>query len=171
MKNIPQWLRDLLSSSDLKCNKCDKSFKANQLKAIGIRDSCHKSSKETLFIELICSSCSEMTMYELREMSLIELSYEVMDDFELSVEDMDQIDKNKGRKDLKKELNEDINEGFYVKKKRKKSKITLKEVKDSAKFLESLKTHEEFLIAIGMSPEEIDKYSITKIEKKKKNDK
>ena len=40
-----------------------------------------------------------------------------------------------------------------------KSQITLKEVKDSVKFLENNDSHKNFLEAIGLTPEEIEKYS------------
>jgi len=173
MKNIPQWLEASLRSSKLKCHKCKKIFKVNQLKAVGIRDSYQKAGMETLFIELVCSNCSEMTLYEIKEMSLIEFSYEIADDFEMTAEDMAKKEKSM---DIKEEIENIIDEGPYVKKKRKKSKITLKELKDSVKFLNNCENNEEFLIAIGMTPEEIDKYNIkkknTKTKKtKKKNDK
>jgi len=43
-----------------------------------------------------------------------------------------------------------------------KSRITFAEIKETVKFLNSnkCKTHDDFLYALGMSPEEIDKYKI-----------
>jgi len=49
------------------------------------------------------------------------------------------------------------------KKSAKRSKITLQEVNDVRKFLKPKDlTHEEFLIALGMLPEEIKKYNYKK---------
>lgn len=165
MQNIPRWLQAALKTTKLKCHKCDKIFNCNHLRAIGVRDSYQKKDVETLFVELMCLNCSEMTLFELKDMTLIELSYEIMDDLEIPPEDVVKREKM----DLGEELDHKITKGHFMKKKRKRSKITLKEIKESAKFLENVDTHEEFLIAIGLSPEDIDKYNM-KDKKENKND-
>ena len=166
MNNVPHWMLSALKSTKLRCHKCHNIFNSSQLRALGIRDSYHEEGKETLFIELICSKCSEMTLYELQDMSLVELAFDILDDIE---EDVDIIQKEKHGSSIEElSINEDksgLSKKKIIKKKISKinkSKISLKEIKDSVKLLQSLKTHEDFLIELGYSPEEIEKFNIKK---------
>ena len=65
----------------------------------------------------------------------------------------------------RKSISDVLNEGSGLtnrsrdRKKVKKSKITQKELNDAVKFLQTINNHEELLVAMGMSPEEIVKYN------------
>lgn len=188
MFDIPRWIGRALKQEEVRCHECKMSFNIKNISAIGIRDSLEndgnkKNNKECLFIELVCSRCSRMTLFELKKMSLIEFTFDLLDEQEKQVEEnLHDVQKN----DLSLEFNFDITEkmnnidysGLFKgsnkgkkrpirKRKKKKSKITLLDIKEIKEFLKSIKYHEEFLVAIGLSPEEIDKYNI----KKRKKDK
>jgi DNA-binding CsgD family transcriptional regulator len=107
-----------------------------------------------------------VTIFELKDMSLIEFAFEILDkgtklnkpkkkskDKEIEIDILKELSGKKessGRKPARKRL---VN---------KKSKITKKEVNEVRRFLNGAKTHEEVLVAMGLSPEQISKYSYKK---------
>tara|TARA_Y100000310_G_scaffold57488_2_gene52694 strand:+ start:27195 stop:27749 length:555 start_codon:yes stop_codon:yes gene_type:complete len=177
MRDIPQWILKTLKDDKLLCRKCEDSMNAKNIRACGIRRSYKNAKKEVLFLEIWCLTCEELAIYEIEDMSLIEFSFEIIEEMERQSEDehMDaEIDKHMSKKDdflfsdteerpprLKKEN--------LPNKKKKRSKITQKEIKDVVTFLNNsgkTRYHDEFLIELGMSPDEIDSYKL-----KRKNDK
>lgn len=157
MKDLPRWVKEILDDQNLTCGKCNNAFVFKDLFAIGIEKSSKKPHKEVLFLGIICKKCGEMTNFELQEMTLLDLAFEVLED-----QSQNQSDQNK--QELDTEMG--IKRGT-IKPKKTRSKITLKEIKDHADFLKNVKTHEEFLVALGMSLDEIEKYNIKKKKKKK----
>ncbi len=157
MKDLPSWIRKILNSENLTCGKCDKLFNKRELASIGIQKSSRKPHKEILFIGIVCKECGEMTIFELQEMSLLDLAFEIL-------EEQSESHNNQNKRELDNEISiKDNNQP-----KMRRSKITCKEVKDSVNFLNKIKSHEEFLVALGMSLEEIGKYNIKKKRKRKK---
>jgi len=163
MEHIPPWILAALKKEKLRCHKCNNLFTYNHLKALGIRDSFKNVNEQSLFIELICSKCKEMTLFELQEMNLLDLSAEIIDG----------IGTEEDIKEIKEGLasmsdSDDIKKEKIFPKKKKRSKITLKEINDHRRFLNGCKTHEEVMIAMGISPEEIEKYNFKENKKKGK---
>jgi len=181
MVNIPYWIIFSLQKEKIICNECGRIFIPNDIKAIGIRDSYRNKDKETIFVELICIKCRSMTLYEIKNMKLIDFAIDILkqqnDIHDLgqqnNINDLEQqndIHNQLMRKSSDPNFCPNTGHCYNLKKTgsshRSKSKITLKELKEHAKFLDSIKTHEEFLIALGMSPEEIEKYQYKKKKKK-----
>ena len=174
MLDIPQWVISSLKREKVDCHKCGHIFEPQSVKAIGIRESYQVKKKELLFVELLCQKCRNMTIFEIRTMGLVDLSIDVLankDDKD------DKDDKEEGYDSDPYDVHEEFKkedlmfklESSQRKKMNKKparpnlkSKITLKEIKEHSQFLETLKTNDEFLQALGMSPEEIKRYEYKK---------
>jgi hypothetical protein len=154
MQEIPNWIIKVVEMEKLRCKTCDARFHGDNLMSISIQESSRSPHKDYLCIGLYCGECKELMLFELKEMSLVEFAFEILDQ-----ETSDKIRK-KSKDDVpaiaKKEKK-------TRKRKRKKGNITRKEVAEARKFLESEDlSHEEFLIALGMLPEEIKKYNYKK---------
>ena len=156
MRNIPTWIIKALKKEEVKCHSCHTFFDEKDIKSMGIRDGNDSKSKEFLFVELFCRKCKKVTLFELTEMYLEEFACEILGiDESLDTEELMDLLESEVEK------NGDKDESSTLKRKKtspQKSKITLKEVKDSVDFLNKINNHEEFLIALGMTPEEIDTY-------------
>lgn len=164
MRDLPNWIKKVLDNDDLTCGACNKIVSLKDLFSVGIQKGSKKPHKEVLAIGLICEFCKEMTIFELNDMTLLDLAFEIL-------EEQSKTHDNKNRKDLDKEMGiEDDknvkNDKNDKKFKRTKSKITSKEIKKTVTFLNELKTHDDFLLALGMSWEEIDSYKIKKRDRK-----
>ena len=167
MKDTPQWIYDLIKKEKLTCSKCKLIFTVKDLISVGVQASTNDPYHETLSIGLLCKKCKEMTVFELKEMSLIELAFEIIDD---------EAENNIRQKeeDLDKELEE---ESFDQKPRPKKksrnkrasrSKITIREIKEVSNFLKGCKTHDDFLMAMGFTPGEINSYKVKTNSKNKR---
>ncbi len=156
MKDLPNWVKKILDNDKLTCGACDKLVTFKNLFSVGIQKSNKKPYKEVLSIGLVCKYCNEMTIFELNEMTLLDLAFEVL-------EEQSKTQDSQNKEDLDKEM------GTASKKSKKvKSKITIREIKDSVAFLNELETHDDFLMALGMSLEEIESYKIKKHNRKPK---
>ena len=182
MRDIPQWILKTLKEEKLICHKCKDIMGSSHIRACGIRNSFKNKSKEVLFLEMNCNKCDELTIYEIERMSLFEFSYEIIEEMERQSEEehaegqmkkklADDMNENKMESDLFENVDDDISQKEQKPnrpRKNKKSKITNKEIKDIVNFLQNSgkeRFHEDFLVELGMSPEEIDSYKV------KKNDK
>jgi hypothetical protein len=173
MKDIPQWVLESLHNESILCHKCDKTMTSKNIRACGVRDSFKNNKKETLFLELYCLKCDEITIYEMENMSLIEFSFEIMEEIEKqSVEEHDNENVMQGPAKGDAFLDgvpdmedmEDMEE-IPAKIRKRKSKITDKEIKEVVKFLQNNNKplyHEDFLVELGLSPAEIEYYRYTK---------
>ena len=147
MKDIPAWIYELINRDRLNCSSCKAHFETKDLMAMGIQESTTKPHNDTLTIGLFCKKCNELTIFEIKEMTLLDLAFMLLDD---ESEDKiqhkeEEFEKEIGRKKTKKSLP-------VI-----KSKITVKEIQEASEFLKNIKTHDEFLSALGFSPEEIEK--------------
>jgi RNase P subunit RPR2 len=177
MQDIPRWIRDYIVKKSFSCGKCKMLLTEKHLTSIGVKFSYKNPTKEALYVELTCIKCGFVTKYEIRYMMLAEFSLDIIQELQEQQEEEDEekaesremrkmkkqeeLDRLENKEDYDKvhdssDIIED--EEFFIKAKKDKSKITLKEIRDSGKFLNKIKTHNEFLEAMGMSPEEIDKY-------------
>ena len=146
MKDLPSWVKEVLDNKNLSCGKCNKVFALKDLCSVGIERSSKNKEKNVLFLGIICENCGETTNFQLQEMTLLDLAFEVLEE-----QSKEQTDKTK------KELDAEMGIKKRQKVKRNvRSKITLKEIKDHADFLKTVKTHDEFLLALGMSLDEIE---------------
>lgn len=179
MKDIPQWIRRILNNEKLTCGKCSKTFSSSELFSIGIQKGTKRPQKEVLFIGLVCGSCGEMTIFELDEMGLVDFSLEILEgensdmaenETKIKEEKLFNININMSNKKIDNEDEEEEEEDEDPREekensrisKRSKSKITVKEIKDVINFLEKNKSHEDFLLEMGMSLEDIEKYRVKK---------
>jgi hypothetical protein len=152
MQEIPNWIIDIINTENITCRNCKVRFNVNNLMSIGIQESNSHPHNDMLCIGMFCSKCREIIIFELKEKTLIGFAFDIIDQ-----EAGDSIYK----KDIKKKIkNKSSNNRKPI---IKKSKITLKEINEIKRFLKSkdLK-HEDFLIALGMLPEEIEKYNYKK---------
>ena len=156
MRDLPNWIKKVLNNDDLTCGACNKPVSLKDLFSVGIQKGSKKPYKEVLAIGLICKDCKEMTIFELNDMTLLDLAFEIL-------EEQSKYQDNKNREDLDKEMG--IEQENKLQKIR--SKITSKEIKKSVALLNELKTHDDFLFALGMSWEEIDSYKLKKRDRKK----
>ena len=160
MKEIPKWIIKVIEKEDLVCGKCKIQFTIENLMSIGIHESTRSPHLDTLCIGMMCSECNELIIFEIKEMSLIDFAFEMLDK-----ETSNKVEK-KTKKDTVRDIIDDLEKGQIKRRKKKrvkKSNITLEEVKEVRKFLETKDlSHEDFLMALGMLPEEIDKYNYKK---------
>lgn len=163
MQEIPNWIIKVIDMEKIRCKNCDKQFSADNLMSISIQESSKPPHKDYLCIGLYCGKCKELMIFELKEISLVEFAFEILDQ-----ETSDKIQKkSKNNIPAFKDSDRVSEKKRATRKKRiKKSSITKREITEVRKFLrQDGLTHEEFLVALGMLPEEISKYNY----KKKRN--
>lgn len=153
MQEIPDWIIKVIEMENLTCRNCKDRFEVKNLMSIGIQESSAPPHKDVLCIGMFCAKCKELIIFELQNMTLVEFGFEILD----------QETSNKIKKKETKEkpaIMQGAKKSGSIGRSRKRSKITAKEVEEAKKFLKpkDLK-HEEFLIALGMLPEEIEKYN------------
>ena len=152
MQDIPKWIIKVIEREQLDCRLCKTMFNIDDLMSIGIQESSRKPHNDYLSIGLYCRKCKELMIFELKEMTLLDFAFEILDQ-----ETTNKIQKNNKKDDKV------ILDNKSKKRKFKKSKITKKEVDDVRNFLKDDNLlHEEFLIALGLLPEEIKKYNYKK---------
>ena len=167
MKDLPSWIRKILTSDNLTCGRCDKTFSHKELISVGIQKSSRRPHKEILFIGIACDKCGEMTIFELQEMGLLNLAFEI-------IEEQTEEYTNKKKRELDNEINNSTRKrpeqpnNQQNQQKIIRSKITRKEIKEDVRILNNIKYHEDFLVALGMSLDDIEKYRFKKRKKKKK---
>lgn len=154
MQEIPNWIIKMIEKEKLICSQCKRRFRSENLMSMGVQVSSQSPHADTLCIGMYCHKCKELTIFELKEMTLIEFAFEI-----LNREKHNNVRANRN-------FFSDTPENYH-KRNRQKSRITLKEIKENVKFLNKIKTHEEFLVAMGMSLSEIDKYNFKKKKPKK----
>ena len=166
MQDIPRWIGDYIIKKSCSCGKCKMLLNEKHLTSIGIKYSYKNPIKEALFIELTCIKCGFVTKYEIRYMLLVELSLDIIQELQEQQQEEEMNKENSHKEERHRECNKELNnpngtndKGVIFTPKKDKSKITLKEIRDSSKFLQSIKTHGEMLEAMGMNPEEIDQYN------------
>ena len=160
MQDVPKWIIKVIEQESLVCRKCKMEFGTNNLISIGVHESSKPPHLDTLCIGMLCTKCNELIIFELKEMSLVDFAFEMLDQ-----ETANKIDK-KTKKDVVRDIIDDLEEGQIKRRKRKKvkkSNITDDEVNEIRLFLKQKDlSHEDFLMALGMLPEEIDKYNYKK---------
>ena len=153
MQEIPNWIIKVIEKEKLGCRNCNKRFNVDNLTSISIQESTRPPHKDYLCIGLYCGDCKDLILFEIKEMSLIDFAFEILD----------QETSDKIRKRSKDDTPALAKSEKKKNRKRKKSNITSKEVAEAKKFLETEDlTHEEFLIALGMLLEQIKKYNYKK---------
>jgi hypothetical protein len=157
MQEIPNWIIKVIEVEKLKCKSCNKKFSSDNLMTISIQESSRPPHKDYLCIGLYCPKCEDLMVFELKEMSLIDFAFEILDQ-----ETSDKI-KKKSKDDVPAYAKPEGKKATKRKRKRKKSSITSKEILEAKTFLEPEDLpYEEFLIALGMQPSEIKKYNYKK---------
>ena len=155
MKDIPGWIVRMVEADNLYCNKCRKTLKAKHVISMGIHESSVEPYNDKLCIGVSCPDCAYVTTFELKEMSLTEFAFEILD----KGMNPEKQEKKSKKKDILKDLSSKPTRKRIAK---KKSRITKKEVNEIRRFLNGAKTHEDVLVAMGMSPEQISKYNYKK---------
>ncbi|KKL80137.1 hypothetical protein LCGC14_2007800, partial [marine sediment metagenome] len=98
MKDLPHWVKKILENDNLTCGVCDKVVSLKDLFSMGIQKSSMKPYKEVLFVGIVCKACKEMTLFELREMTLIDFAFEILGG-------QSQVQSRTNKKELDKEIN------------------------------------------------------------------
>jgi hypothetical protein len=157
MQEIPNWIIKVIEKEKIECKGCGQQFDVDNLMAISIQESSRAPHKDYLCMGLYCAKCKELMLFELKEMTLVEFAFEILDQ-----ETSDKI-KKKPKSDIPAIIKPENKKVKKVRKRRKKGNITQKEVVEARKFLKPKDLlHEEFLIALGMLPSEIEKYNYKK---------
>lgn len=152
MQQIPSWIMKVVKDEKLTCNSCKGRFRIDNLMSISIQESSREPHNDTLCIGMYCPTCKDLTIFELKEMSLIEFAFEIME------QETDDKIKKRNKKSSPAILKKPSSTPAAV---GKKSRISLKEVQETVKFLEN-HNHEDCLSAMGFSKKEIKKYSYRK---------
>ncbi len=152
MLDTPKWIVDLLQNDNFACPHCKAQFKAEYVKACGVRLSFRDSSKQVLYVEYHCGDCKQQpTLLELYDLTFDEFAFMVLEDtddkeMEALREKSDHIrkahsgDSKRARKKKKHPLS-----------RKNKSRISQKDVDDVRKFLNRCKFHQDFLDVLGVS--------------------
>ena len=167
MNDAPNWIIKFLNSGNICCGLCNKKFSEEDLISIGIQESIVDPNKDMLTIGMYCEDCHEVTLAEIKEMSLVDLSIDVLESEEDEIrEDQEEIENMRSdyRKNKKKCRVDNNN-----KNNRKGAGISKKDVSNVSRFLKSIDSHDELLTAMGMLPEEIEKIKKEGEKERKKN--
>jgi hypothetical protein len=157
MNSIPQWIKELVERDHLVCSSCKRHFTIDDLMSTGIQLSSQKPHNETLVVGLFCKKCNELTIFEIKEMTLVDFSCMILEEEHSNTNSVEE--RMEDRKEVNREgLKEVQRQGSKYKRTGSRSKITLKEIQEASKILKSIKTHEEFLEMLGLTPDEIEKY-------------
>ena len=111
-----------------KCPRCGDQIKINKIIGIGIKESHTGKGKDVLFFEYFCEKCDDVYIFE--------VDFAPTDELLASMSDYDVE-----------------NEDSII-----KSGIKDREVTELKKFLKSCKCYEDFLIEVGVSKSDIEKY-------------
>lgn len=162
MNDVPLSIRNMLGREKFSCSNCNNFFSPDDLTTIGIKQGSKKPHNDVLVIGLLCQKCKELILFEVGEMGLLDLAFEILEN-----ETSDQI------REKEKELDEELQKNRAnrhlpkkkVVKKSSSSSITIQEVKDAKSFLKKFKYHDDFLMELGMTPEEVDESKSNKEKK------
>lgn len=184
MQDIPQWIKNFITKEKCLCSQCKTVLKEKNINAIGIKYSYTNPLKEALYIEFLCIKCATVLKYEIKNMLLVELALDIIQNiqekeehkhekenenefFEIKPEDYKQTDEELSQEEqFLNDIGLTKDENPTRKKiKKEKSKITSKDIKENSQFLKNIKSHHDLLEAMGMNPEEIVKYNIKESDK------
>lgn len=143
MKKVPEWLVSL--AKGYKCPKCNLPININRIMSLGVKESHQYKGREVVFFEYFCDNCQDSCIFE--------LDFTDSDDFIPKM--VDSLFDQQGGEDI-----DDIVDEYYSQSKVKRSGITDDEIKNIKKFLSSCKHWEDFLKEIGLTIEQIEKYSV-----------
>lgn len=170
MDSLPEWIKTNFKKNKYVCQQCKTNFNIKHIKAVGIKYSYKEPSKEVLFIDCFCLKCGKTTMLELRYMCLAEWALEILE--EIQMQEEEEAEENKEENFFNEEFfkededeeysKDDTKEEAHPVLKEEKSRITIKDIKESVKFLHKNNNHKDFLEEIGLTPEEIHKYTMEK---------
>ncbi len=162
MLDLPLWLTVALP--ELSCPHCNNVMRKENVLSVGVRQSTRRKTITVMFFEYECYSCDNRSVVELDKMTL--------DDFAKCIERGSPLENGSdGAKLELRRIHSEVSSNTNKKRPRKsrrtkKSKITKKEIKEVVKWVETCKTHHDFLLGIGLTEETIEKYS-----QKRKKDK
>jgi DNA-directed RNA polymerase subunit RPC12/RpoP len=141
MNNIPRWIVEMLKASKTSCSDCGTDFDKSGIMAIGIRALHTDESKDGVYVEYECPSCSAGRIMEFQHMTIEQFVMEVISEVEevVTEEAHSMIDsKPKTHSKNKK-----------AKKKVGKSKITQVEQDNVVEMMNECNNWEEFLKKIN----------------------
>lgn len=154
--DTPKWIIDLLQNDNFACPHCKNKFKAEYVKACGVRLSFRDSSKQVLYVEYHCGYCKQQpTLLELYDLGFDEFAFMVLEDtdnkeMEALQEKSNHIRKSHGAKRAQKKKKHPMQ-------RKNKSRISQKDVESARRFLNECQSHEDFLDVLGVSAKNIKK--------------
>ena len=79
IKNTPRIIKNIIKKDNLTCSACGGTqFNNDDLILIGVQSSVYEPHNEVLAIGFLCKKCDEMTIFEVKEMSMKQLSNMVL---------------------------------------------------------------------------------------------
>jgi hypothetical protein len=153
MKDIPDWIPEIIKKDKLDCGTCSKRFVPADLISLMVQQSSKDPNKEYLAMGLFCKDCNEMSVFEIKEMTLVDLAFMILDSeadnsIKKKEDALDEEIRKKGGK---------LNARQKPSRRRStSSKITVNDVREAKMVLQRIKSHEEFLALLGMSPSDIE---------------
>jgi predicted nucleic-acid-binding Zn-ribbon protein len=157
MLEFPKWFEKALKV--IECPKCNRKIEKDHILAEGIRKSIMYEKETAFFIEYRCPKCDSHATIELTKMTVEDFVMEMVDRFSSEGEDLP-LEEQSSQEDPYDDGEEAEKKKEIDKTPPKKSKISSVEydaVKDMIKKCES---HEEFLLNIGITPDEMEKISL-----------
>jgi len=151
MKKVPEWLASL--AKDYECPKCNLPINIDRIISLGVKESHKYKKREVVFFEYFCDNCQDACIFELDFTDsedfipkMVDSLFEKQDDEQIDEQIDEMVDEYYGRN--------------KEKMKEKRSGITDIEIKNMKKFLSNCKNWEAFLKEIGLTTEQIEKYSV-----------
>ena len=149
MLSTPTWIVKLLEAEDFRCPHCNAAFKPECIKACGIRTSFRKTTDQVLYIEYHCPACRKQpTALEMSEITFADFAHSIL--CEIPAGAADAIQRGKHAAEV-----EDLRV-MRARAQQSLTPISKQEVVSVKNLLRQCKSHVEFLLAIGMSPDEVE---------------
>lgn len=168
MLDFPKWFDKAIKV--MKCSNCHQKMSKEHILAEGIRKSIVHENATAFFIEYKCPKCDAHITMELTKMTVEDFVMEMIDQFaEQDMNDFEGASAEEGyyypeetddsfrnEYDTQAERKKDKKRG---RKNRNKSKIADNEFIEIKDIIKNCKTHEEFMLSIGITEDDIKKLS------------
>ena len=154
-QNLPQWISQLIV--DIPCPSCTKKMVIQGVKGIGIRESYQDKNNTVLFIIYNCQHCNDRTNIEIKPCKLDEFAALILnemtdkDKYELTQSNQsEELPYESPQLDYDSQYGDESQKIEKPKKPVERSKITIKEIKEFKKSINSMSS-EDFLRNLGVS--------------------
>lgn len=153
MLDLYAWILFHFEKGSFKCPFCSAQFQKSGMVVFGIKLSSQiDPHKSVLYIEYCCPDCNKKSGFEIAEMSMEDLSFQIISDLEIEDEiNQKHSFKPKVNKDPKKKARQRKTSPKNTKLSKEKSKITHKDQKEVAGVLSDVSSWEDILHIFGIN--------------------